>query len=53
MEENLNVADKLNHHEDIQINRDHFNSLKSKNSAEVREYATQCMIDIINHKGQP
>jgi len=27
-------------------------NLKSKSSAEWREYATQCMIEIMNHKGQ-
>ena len=52
METNLNGADKLKHKDDIQSNRDHLNSLKSKSSAEWREYATQCMIEIMNHKGQ-
>ena len=52
MEANLNGADKLKHKDDIQSNRDHLDSLKSKSSAEWREYATQCMIEIINHKGQ-
>ena len=52
MEENLNGADKLKHKDDIQSNRVHLDSLKSKSSAEWREYATQCMIEIMNHKGQ-
>ena len=52
MEANLNGADKLKHIDDIQSNRDHLDSLKSKSSAEWREYATQCMIEIMNHKGQ-
>ena len=52
MEENLNGADKLKHKDDIQSNRDHLNSLKNKNSSEWREYATQCMIEIMKHKGQ-
>ena len=52
MEENLNGADKLKHQDDIRSNRDHLNSLKSKNSTEWREYATQCMIEIMNHKSQ-
>ena len=52
MEKNLNGADKLKYKDDIQSNRDHLNSLKNKNSSEWREYATQCMIEIINQKGQ-
>ena len=50
MEENLNGADKLKHKDDIQSNRDHLNSLKSKNSSEWREYATECMVEIMNNK---
>ena len=50
MEENLNGADKLKHKDDIQSNRDHLNSLKSKSSSEWREYATQCMVEIMNSK---
>ena len=52
MEKNLNGADKLKHKDDIQSNRDHLNSLKNKNSSEWREYATQCMIEIMNHKSK-
>tara|TARA_B100000579_G_scaffold430536_1_gene444106 strand:- start:9 stop:302 length:294 start_codon:yes stop_codon:yes gene_type:complete len=51
IEQNLNGADKLKHKDDIQNNRDHLNSLKDKSSSEWREYATQCMIEIMNHKG--
>ena len=50
MEDNLNGADKLKHKDDIQSNRDHLKSLKSKNSSEWREYATQCMVEIMNNK---
>ena len=50
MEENLNGADKLKHKDDIQSNRDHLNSLKSKNCLEWREYATKCMVEIMNNK---
>ena len=50
MEKNLNGADKLKYKDDIQSNRDHLNSLKNKNSSEWREYATQCMIEIMNQK---
>jgi hypothetical protein len=52
MEKNLNGADKLKHQDDIKSNRDHLNGLKSKNSSEWREYATQCMIEIMNNKSQ-
>ena len=51
MEKNLDGADKLKHKDDIQSNRDHLNSLKSKNPSEWREYATQCMVEILNNKG--
>jgi hypothetical protein len=50
MEANLDGADKLKHKDDIQSNRDHLHSLKSKNSSEWRDYATQCMVEIINNK---
>ena len=50
MEKNLNGADKLKYKDDIQSNRDHLNSLKSKSSSEWREYATQCMVEIMNSK---
>tara|TARA_A100001035_G_C27410317_1_gene332587 strand:- start:103 stop:396 length:294 start_codon:yes stop_codon:yes gene_type:complete len=50
MEANLNGADYIKHRDDIQRNRDHLDSLKNKTSSEWREYATQCMIEIINHK---
>ena len=50
MEANLDGADKLKHKDDIQSNRDHLNSLKNKNSSEWRQYATQCMIEILENK---
>ena len=50
METNLDEKDKIKHKDDIQSNRDHLNSLKSKNSSEWREYATQCMVEIMNNK---
>ena len=50
MEANLNGADYIKHRDDIQRNRDHLDSLKNKTSSEWREYATQCMIEIMNHK---
>ena len=50
MEVNLEEKDKIKHKEDIQNNRNHLNSLKDKNSSEWREYATKCMIEIIDNK---
>jgi hypothetical protein len=50
MEANLSEADILKHKNDIQNNRDHLNSLKNKSSSEWKEYATQCMIEIMEHK---
>ncbi len=50
IEKNLDGADKLKHGDDIQSNRTHLNSLKNKNSSEWREYATQCMIEIMENK---
>jgi hypothetical protein len=52
MEANLDGADKLNHKDNIQSNRDHLSSLKNKSSSEWRKYATQCMIEIMNQKTQ-
>ena len=50
MEENLNEEDRIKHQKDIQNNRDHLNSLKGKNSSQWREYATKCMIEIMDNK---
>ena len=52
MEAYLSEADILKHKNDIQNNRDHLNSLKNKSSSEWKEYATQCMIEIMEHKQQ-
>ena len=52
IEKSLNGADIIKHKDNIQSNRDHLNSLKNKNSSEWREYATQCMIEIIDSKNQ-
>ena len=50
MEANLDLEDKEKHKHNIKSNRDHLNSLKGKNSSEWREYATKCMIEIMNNK---
>ena len=50
MELNLDENDKIKHKKDILNNREHLNGLKNKNSSEWREYATKCMIEIMNNK---
>ena len=50
IESNLDEKDKIKHKKDIQNNREHLNSLKGKNSAEWREYATKCMVEIMDNK---
>ena len=50
MEKNLNGADKLKHKDDSQNNRNHLNSRKGKSSSEWREYATKCMVEIMDNK---
>ena len=50
MEVNLKEIDKMKYIEDIKKNREHLNSLKDKTSAEWREYATLCMIEIMENK---
>ena len=50
MEANLDEKDKIKHKENIQNNRDHINSLKGKTSAEWKEYATKCMVEIMDNK---
>ncbi len=50
MEANLDEKDKIKHKDDIQNNINHLNSLKGKNSTEWREYATKCMVEIMDNK---
>ena len=50
MEENLDEKDKIKHKDDIKNNRNHLNSLKGKSSTEWKEYATKCMIEIMENK---
>ena len=50
MEANLEEKDKIKYKEDIQNNRNHLNSLKNKSSVEWREYATKCMVEIMDNK---
>ena len=50
MEKNLDEANKIKHQENIDSNMKHLNNLKDKSAAEWREYATQCMVEILDHK---
>jgi len=50
MEENLNEVNKIKYIEDIKKNREHLNGLQDKTSAEWREYAALCMIEIMENK---
>ena len=52
IENNLDEKNKLKHEKDIQKNRNHLNSLKGKTSSEWREYATKCMVEIMDNKLQ-
>ena len=52
MEANLEDSDKIKHKENIENNRVHLNSLKNKRASEWREYATQCMVEIMDKKTQ-
>ena len=52
MESNLDKKDKIKYKEDIQNNRYHLHGLKGKSSAEWKEYATKCMVEIMNNKKQ-
>ena len=52
MEKNLEVADKTKHQENIDNNKQHLNGLKGKTATEWREYATQCMVEILDHKSK-
>jgi len=46
----LETVGKILNENNIKNNRDHLNSLKNKNSSEWREYATQCMAEIMDNK---
>ena len=50
MEANLEEKDKIKLKDDIQNNRKQLNNLKGNNSSEWREYATQCMVEIMDNK---
>ena len=52
MRKNLDEADKAKHQENIDSNMNHLKSLKDKRAIEWREYATQCMIEILDNKSK-
>ena len=50
IEANLEEIDKLKHKENITNNKNHLNTLKGKKASEWREYATLCMVEILENK---
>ena len=52
MEKKLGEGDKAKHQKNIDSNLDHLNNLKDKSAQEWREYATQCMVEILDHKSK-
>ena len=52
IEKNLEETDKAKHQENIDSNKQHLNSLKGKTAIEWREYATQCMVEILDNKSK-
>ena len=52
IEKNLEETDKVKHQENINSNMNHLNNLKDKSAEEWREYATQCMVEILDHKSK-
>ena len=52
IEANLDGADQIKHKENIKNNKNHLNSLKEKNAEEWREYATLCMVEILDNKSK-
>jgi hypothetical protein len=52
MEKNLEETDKAIHQENIDSNMNHLNNLKDKSAEEWRVYATQCMVEILDHKSK-
>ena len=52
IEKNLEESDKIKHKVNIDNNKKHLNSLKGKTALEWREYATQCMVEILENKSK-
>ena len=52
IENNLEESDQIKHKENINQNKKHLEGLKGKTASEWREYATQCMVEILDHKAK-
>ena len=52
MENNLEESDRIKHQKNIDNNLKHLNNLKEKSAEEWREYATLCMVEILDHKNK-
>lgn len=52
IEKNLEESDKIKHKVNIDNNKQHLDSLKGKTATEWREYATQCMVEILDNKAK-
>ena len=50
IENNLEKIDQIKHKQNIDKNKQHLNGLKGKTASEWRQYATQCMVEILDHK---
>ena len=50
IEKSLDIDDKIKHKKNIESNKQHLNNLKGKIASEWREYATQCMVEILDNK---
>ena len=50
IENNLEESDQIKHKENINQNKKHLEGLKGKTASEWREYATKCMVEILDHK---
>ena len=52
MKMNLNETDRIKHQENIDNNMNHLNNLVDKTADEWREYATLCMVEILDNKNK-
>ena len=52
MEKNLDEVDKVKHKGNIDSNMSHLSNLKDKSAEEWREYATLCMVEILDNKSK-
>ena len=46
----IQAANQLNLLEDIENNKQYLESLKNKSASEWRDFATQCMVEIVDNK---